>query len=88
MSRRIVALVAICAAAVLPARVHAQGFGPPPLPTEDPIHEVLEGVEGLPPPADEKASAVAAHLQQHAPGIQASSRVDGTRDAKAREDTL
>src|SRR2546425_1090046 len=65
---------------------------PPPrsrvLSADDPIHDVLEGIESLAPPADEEAAAVGAHREQYAPPVLSGPRLDNARDAKAREDGL
>src|SRR5207245_2114829 len=58
------------------------------LSADDPIHDVLEGIESLAPPADEEAAAVGAHREQYAPRVLSGPRLDNARDAKAREDGL
>src|SRR6266481_9484255 len=58
------------------------------LSADDPIHDVLESIESLAPPADEEAAAVGAHREQYAPRVLSGPRLDSARDAKAREDGL
>src|SRR5439155_18101504 len=54
----------------------------------DQIHDVLESVEGLPPPAYEHALAIATHLEHDSIRVRARSHLDGAGDTKAREDIL
>src|SRR5947207_868506 len=58
------------------------------LSADDPIHDVLEGIESLAPPADEEAAAVGAHREENAPRVRSGPHLDSARHAKAREDGL